>query len=362
MPGEIDHDRRRFVRSSVGAVAAARLGLLGSAMNLVSCAALRLPIEGELRGLDGATTWLNSPPLTDAGLRGKVVLVDFWTYTCINWLRTLPYVRAWASKYRDQGLVVIGVHSPEFGFEKNLDNVRRQVTDMNVNYPVAVDSEHSIWRAFDNNYWPAAYFADAMGKIRYHHFGEGDYEQSEQMIQRLLSEAGLGHGARDLVSVQGNGAEAAADWNHLLSGENYLGSERSENFVSGGAMLDNRRGYTVPARLARNQWGLIGDWAVNRNAVSLDAAGGRIAYAFHARDLHLVMGPATQGSSVRFRVRIDGQAPGAAHGVDVDAQGNGTATQQRLYQLIRQPGPIEDRRFEIEFLDPGVEAYAFTFG
>src|SRR5882762_4595140 len=325
--------------------------------------AIRLPNEGALPPFDGAAEWLNSPPLTAAGLRGKVVLVQFWTYTCINWLRSLPYVRAWAAKYKDQGLVVIGVHAPEFAFEKNLDNVRRAAKDMRVDYPIAIDNDHAIWRAFKNEYWPALYFVDAQGHIRHHHFGEGEYEQSEMIIQQLLAEAGVGGIAHQLVSVDARGAEAAADWGSLKSPENYVGYERTENFASpGGALSDKRRVYAAPARLRLNHWALSGDWTVAKRVTVLNKANGRIAYRFHARDLHLVMGPAARGTSVRFRVLIDGQPPGAAHGIDVDDQGNGTVTEQRLYQLIRQAKPIADRQFAIEFLDSGVEAFAFTFG
>jgi thiol-disulfide isomerase/thioredoxin len=334
-----------------------------SVVRQVTPAAVQLPIEGELPSLGSATEWLNSQPLTAAGLRGKVVLIDFWTYTCINWLRTLPYVRAWAEKYKDQGLVVIGVHSPEFEFEKNVDNVRRAAKDMKVNYPIAIDSDHAIWRTFKNQYWPALYFVDARGRIRHHHFGEGEYAHSEMIIQQLLSEAGRGSIDHKLVSVDARDAEAAADWGSLKSPENYVGYERTENFASpGGAVLDKRRVYAAPARLSLNQWALSGDWTVEKQATVLNKANGRIAYRFHARDLHLVMGPAARGTSVRFRVLIDGKPPGAAHGIDVDDQGNGTVTEQRLYQLIRQPKPIADRLFEIEFLDSGVEAFAFTFG
>ncbi len=325
--------------------------------------ALPLPVEGEMPSLASATEWLNSEPLTPAGLRGKVVLIDFWTYTCINWIRTLPYVRAWADKYRDQGLVVIGVHAPEFPFEKDGDNVRRAVKEMGVGYPVAIDNDHAIWRAFNNQYWPALYFVDARGRIRHHQFGEGAYEQSERIIQQLLAEAGQPGRGHDLLVVDAGGVEAAADWGSLGSPENYLGYERTENFSSpSGARPDARRPYTAPTRLRLNQWALSGEWTVGRGAVMLHEANGRIVYRFHARDIHLVMGPATRGPSVRFRVLIDGQPPGAAHGIDVDEQGNGTVTEQRLYQLIRQPMPIADRLFEIEFLDPGVEAFAFTFG
>ncbi|WP_207957142.1 thioredoxin family protein [Rubrobacter tropicus] len=323
----------------------------------------RLPVEGQLPSLGGATGWLNSEPLTAAGLRGKVVLVDFWTYTCINWLRQLPYVRAWAQKYGDQGLAVVGVHTPEFEFERNFDNVRRAAKDMRVEYPVAIDSDYAIWRAFDNRYWPALYFVDAQGHVRHHQFGEGEYEQSEMIVQRLLAEAGNGGVGHELVSVDARGVEAAADWGSLGSPENYVGYERTENFASpGGAVLDRRRVYAFPARLRLNHWALSGDWTVERQATVLNEANGRIAYRFRARDLHLVMGPAARGTTARFRVLIDGQPPGAAHGIDVDDQGNGTVTEQRLYQLIRQPKPNADRRFEIEFLDSGVEAFAFTFG
>jgi thiol-disulfide isomerase/thioredoxin len=325
--------------------------------------AARLPIEGELPSLAGATAWLNSEPLTPAGLRGHVVLVEFWTYTCINWLRAQPYVRAWADKYRNRGLVVIGVHAHEFGFEKNLDNVRRAAKELRVDYPIAVDNEHAIWRAFDNQYWPALYFADAKGQIRHHKFGEGGYVESERVIQQLLAEAGERAIADSVVSVAGQGAEAAADWGSLESPENYVGYGRTENFSSpGGAVQDTRHRYEAPDKLQLNQWALSGEWTMGREAAALQKPGGRILYLFHGRDLHLVMGPGARGAPARFRVLIDGQPPGAAHGSDVDDQGYGTATEQRLYQLIRQPGSIADRQFEIEFLDAGVEVFAFTFG
>ncbi len=326
-------------------------------------AEVHLPIEGELPSLSGATAWLNTPPLAAADLRGKVVLIDFWTYTCINWLRTLPYVRAWAEKYRDHGVVVIGVHSPEFPFEHDLENVRRAAMDMRVEYPIAIDNDFAIWQAFTNHYWPALYLVDAQGHLRYHHFGEGAYELSEMILQHLLAEAGMSGFDQELVSVDAQGADAAADWGSLRSPETYIGYERTDNFSPpGGAVLDKRRVYTAPQRLRLNQWALAGEWTVGREATVLHTANGRIAYRFHARDLHLVMGPAARGTSVRFHVRIDGQAPGVAHGIDVDDQGNGTVTDQRLYQLIRQPGHIADRQFEIEFLDAGVEAFVFTFG
>jgi thiol-disulfide isomerase/thioredoxin len=322
-----------------------------------------LPVEGHLPGFDGATGWLNSPPLTAAGLRGRVVLVDFWTYTCINWLRTLPYVRAWAHKYKAHGLVVVGVHTPEFDFEHDLDNVRREVKDLRVDFPVGVDNDYAIWDAFGNRYWPALYFVDAQGQIRHHRFGEGDYDRSEQIIQRLLTDAGSGGVVQDLVAVEAGGVEAEADWDSLWSPENYLGFERSENFASAnGAVLDTPHHYAAPTQLRLNQWALSGDWTVKQQAIVGNQAGGRIVYRFHARDLHLVMAPTPPGGPIRFRVHLDGQPPGAAHGADVDDEGNGTLTEPRLHQLIRQPGPVTERTFEIGFLDPGVQAYAFTFG
>jgi len=359
---EINHGRRRFLGTAAMTVVAVHFSMIGCT-KAQSTAAGQLPIEGEFPPLASANDWLNSQPLTPASLRGKVVLVQFWTYTCINWLRTLPYVRAWARKYKDQGLVVIGVHSPEFPFENNIDNVRRAAKDMRVDYPIAIDSDHAIWRAFRNNYWPALYFVDAQGHMRHHQFGEGEYEQSERIIQQLLTEAGVGGIGHELISVDAHGAEAAADWGSLKSPENYVGYERTENFVSpGGAVLSERRDYSVPARLSVNHWALSGDWTVEKHSIVLNKANGWIAYSFHARDLHLVMGPVAPGASVRFRVLLDGQPPGAAHGIDIDDQGNGTVNEPRMYQLIRQPTPIDDRQFEIEFLDSGVEAFVFTFG
>jgi thiol-disulfide isomerase/thioredoxin len=322
-----------------------------------------LPIEGTLPSLAGATTWLNSQPLTPEGLRGKVVLVDFWTYTCINWQRTQPYVRAWAERYRNQGLVVIGVHTPEFEFEKDLDNISGSLNRFRVEYPVAVDSDYAIWNAFGNRYWPATYIIDAKGNIRFHHFGEGEYEATEAAIQQLLREAGSSGTANDAVRVEARGSEVPADWSNLRSRENYLGRERTEGFASpGGSHVGASRAYAVPRSLKLNQWALGGNWTVGTGAITLDKPNGRLVYRFHARDVHLVMGPSTRGSPVRFRVLLDGRPPGGAHGGDVDEQGNGAVAEQRLYQLVRQPGPIEDRLFEIEFLDPGVEAFAFTFG
>jgi thiol-disulfide isomerase/thioredoxin len=313
--------------------------------------------------LAGATGWVNSPQLGAAELQGKVVLVDFWTYTCINWIRTLPYVRAWSEKYKDQGLVVVGVHTPEFEFEKQIDNVRRAVSAMGVTYPVALDSDYAVWRAFGNNAWPAIYLIDAKGRVRYSHLGEGTYEETERMIQQLLAEAGRPARGQDLVAVEGSGAEAAADWPSLRSEENYLGSERTENFSSpGGAVVGKAHMYAAPAKLAVNRWALAGDWTMQKQAIASNKPNGRIVYRFHARDLHLVMGPAARGGTVRFRVLVDGKPPGAARGVDLDENGNGTVTEQRMYQLIRQQKPVVERLFEIEFIDPGIEAFSFTFG
>jgi thiol-disulfide isomerase/thioredoxin len=340
--------------------------LLTRANQLVRSAthpAAQLPVEGHLPGFDGATGWLNSPPLTTADLRGRVVLVNFWTYTCINWLRTLPYVRAWAGRYADHGLTVIGVHTPEFDFEHDLDNVRQAVKDLGVDYPVAIDNDYAIWTAFANHYWPALYFVDAHGQIRHHRFGEGDYEMSEMVLQQLLTDAGSGGTDQDLTSVDARGVEVAADWASLRSPENYLGYERTDNFVAPtGSILETSYAYAAPTRLGTNHWALSGDWTVHRQAIVLNQAGGRILYRFHARDLHLVMSLPAPGTSVRFRVALDGQPPGGAHGGDVDDQGNGTIIEPRLYQLVRQPDPVTDHTFEITFLDPGVQAYAFTFG
>jgi thiol-disulfide isomerase/thioredoxin len=320
-------------------------------------------VEGHLPGFDGATGWLNSPPLTVADLRGKVVLVDFWTYTCINWLRTLGYVRAWAQKYEDQGLVVVGVHTPEFPFERDIDNVRWAAQDMSVEYPVALDSDYAVWRAFANRYWPAVYIADAEGRIRHHQFGEGGYEECERIVQRLLREAGRDGIGDDLVSVAAGGFEAQADWATLESPETYLGYEQAQNFASpGGAVFDEPRTYVAPDPLKLNHWALAGDWTIERRASVLHQAEGRIAFRFHARDVHLVMGPGARGTSVPFRVLVDGEPPGDAHGLDVDEHGGGTVARQRLYQLIRERGSITERTFEITFLARGVEAYVFTFG
>lgn len=327
-----------------------------------------LPVEGAAPPLDGAVTWLNSPPLTLAQLKGKVVVVDFWTYSCINCLRSIPYVRAWAEKYKDQGLVVIGVHAPEFAFEKDVKNVRKAVADLKIGYPVAVDNNYAIWRAFGNQYWPAHYFIDAQGQVRHHHFGEGGYDQSERVIQQLLAEASRAKGSKvevegGLVAVKATGAQAPSDGKDVGSPETYVGYDRAENFASaGGAVRDARHVYALAGPLKLNAWGLAGDWTIGAEQAGLNAPGGKIAYRFHARDLHLVLGPAANGAKVRYRVTIDGKPPGADHGMDTDAAGNGVITGQRLYQLVRQKGAIGDRTFEIQFLDAGAQAYAFTFG
>jgi hypothetical protein len=320
------------------------------------------PVEGELPAFDGATAWVNSEPVTASALQGRVVLVSFGTYTCINWIRSLPYVRAWADKYAGQGLVTIGVQTPEFEFEEQLDGVRIAVKAMDVRYPVAVDNNYAVWQAFDNHYWPALYFVDAEGHIRHHRFGEGEYAESERVLQMLLAEAGVDVD-RSLVRLEPQGVELPADWQSLRSAENYVGYERTEGFASrGGPVLDERRHYAAPASLRLNQWALTGDWRMGLVPTVLEEPGGAISCNFHARDLHLVMRPAVAHASVRFRVRIDGQPPGPAGGLDVDTNGNGTVSDQRLYQLLRQQAPIADRLFEIEFLDAGVEAYVFTFG
>ncbi|MCO8169237.1 cytochrome c biogenesis protein DipZ [Pseudomonas sp. 21LCFQ02] len=321
-----------------------------------------LPVEGNLPALEGAVQWLNSPPLSAEALKGKVVLVDFWTYSCINCLRSLPYVKAWAEKYRDQGLVVIGVHAPEFAFERDIDNVKKASRDLGITYPVAIDNDFAIWKGFNNQYWPAHYFIDGQGKIRYHHFGEGRYDESERVIQQLLREAGQQDVASGMVKVAASGAQQAATQG-IRSPETYLGYDRTRNFISsGGVQKDRIASYNLPGSLKLNDWGLSGAWQVNEEQAVLAQAGGHIAYRFKARDLHLVLGPSADGKPVRFKVSIDGKAPGEAHGVDIDADGNGTVNEQRLYQLLRVPGDAAEHSFDIEFLDPGVHAYAFTFG
>ncbi|SPK76090.1 Cytochrome c biogenesis protein, transmembrane region (plasmid) [Cupriavidus taiwanensis] len=326
----------------------------------------RLPVEGRLPSLDGAVKWFNtgpdSAPISRDQLQGKVTLVYFWTYSCINCIRTLPYLRAWADKYKDQGLTVIGVHTPEFAFEKSPENVRRAIGDFKIGFPVAVDSDFRIWHAFNNNYWPAAYFVDARGNIRHHQFGEGDYANSERVIQTLLAEAGRPSASRDVVVPDAQGAQASPDLRHMRSGETYIGYGQASNFVSpGGIRQDASHAYTVGA-LQLNEWGLKGRWAVGAEQATLDRADGSIVYRFHARDLHLVLGPAADGRAVRFVVKIDGKPPGDSHGTDTDAAGNGAVTQTRLYQLVRQAGTVGEHTFEIRFLDAGAHAYAFTFG
>ena len=358
------HGRRRFFGLTAGAIAAIQFGKSTAARaQAASLKATSLPIEGEMPSFTGATEWINTSPLTPADLRGKVVLVEFWTYTCINWLRSHAYVRAWTEKYHEHGLVVIGVHTPEFPFEGEAENVQRAVQDMHIRYPIAVDTDYAIWRAFQNDYWPAFYLVDARGRIRHHQFGEGSYAQSEMIIQRLLIQAGSVGVGHELASVNGQGIEAAADWANLRSPENYLGYDRTENFSSaGGAVLGKSRSYVAPMRLPLNQWALSGEWTMESGFSTPDSAGGRIAYRFHARDLHLVMGSSDPSKSIRFRSKIDGALPGTDHGMDVDAEGWGSVQEPRLYQLVRQSRPIADRTFEIEFSDAGSRAYAFTFG
>jgi len=319
--------------------------------------------EGAFPDLSGAVAWLNSKPLSASALRGKVVLIDFWTYSCINCLRALPYVEGWAAKYKNAGLVVIGVHTPEFAFEKERANVEKAVRDLKVSYPVAIDSDYKIWQAFHNQYWPAHYFIDGKGRIRYHHFGEGEYGESERVIQELLKENGAGSLTAGTISVSGDGAEAAPDKGDNRSPETYIGYERAQQFASSEPIAqDARRVYTPLPRLSLNQWALGGSWKVSGENAALQAAPGKIVFRFHARDLHLVLGTAKSGKPVRFTVKLDGTPPGEDHGADTDAGGAGAVQGHRLYQLIRQKGPVEDRTFEIDFLDPGVQAFAFTFG
>jgi cytochrome c biogenesis protein CcdA/thiol-disulfide isomerase/thioredoxin len=320
--------------------------------------------EGELPSLSGASSWLNSAPLTPEALRGRVVVIDFWTYSCINCLRSLPYVEAWYSRYKDHGLVVIGVHTPEFAFERNEDNVRRAVSDLGISYPVALDNDYAIWRAFNNQYWPAHYFVDSTGRIRGPHYGEGDYDQSEQIIRQLLTEAGDTSLPLPGTGIAGaNGVQAAADMTHVQSPETYVGYQRAQSFASpGGLVHDAPHSYQLPASLALNQWALAGSWAVDPEKAVLNAAPGKIEFRFFARDLHLVLGPGADGKPVRFRVQLDGAAPGADHGTDTDADGSGIIREQRLYQLIRQSGEVGQHAFSIEFEDGNVQAYAFTFG
>jgi len=345
------------------ATPAGKPGLFRSIAHRLAGEAFPLPVEGHLASFAGATGWLNSEPLTPEGLRGRVVLVDFWTYTCINWLRTFPYVRAWAEKYGDAGLTVVSVHTPEFGFEHDHDNVVQQSKAIGVEFPVAIDDDYGVWNAFSNHFWPAVYIADAEGRLRFHHFGEGEYAMTEMVIQQLLLDAGAEGLDLDLVDVEPRGLEVAADWRTLQSPETYLGYAQSSGFAQDEiARYDESRAYESPSRLPLNAWGLAGSWTVGRHSAVSTEPGGRIAFQFHARDVNLVMGPASRGAAVRYRVFLDGQPAGEAHGTDVSADNGGTVDAQRTYQLIRQPGSISERRFEIEFLDAGADAYCFTFG
>jgi thiol-disulfide isomerase/thioredoxin len=346
MFAEPRHDRRRFFGMAALSLGAAWIGTRDSVLQMITVKPFRLSSASDLASLSRATAWLNSAPLTAGDLKGKVVLVDFWTYTCINWLRTLPYVRTWAARYSEQGLVVIGVHTPEFSFEEDVDNVRMAVQARGITYPIAIDNNRAFWSGFGNHYWPALYFIDAAGRVRDHHFGEGNYEESESRIRQLLAAAGRdGATDRHSVSIEARGPEVGADWGSLQSPETYLGHHKAENFAShGGATVNRRHVYAVPTRLRLNQWALAGEWTVKSEAAVLNAAGGRIAFRFHARDLHLIMGPSERRGTVGFRVLIDGQPPGAGHGSDVEDSGKGTVTEQRLYQLIRQSEPIADRQ------------------
>jgi thiol-disulfide isomerase/thioredoxin len=355
---QFNQARRRFLQQAAVAVAMGRLPMLNPVFETTD-----LSVGGELDSLSRASGWLNSPALGAAELGGKVVLVQFWTFTCINWLRTMPYIRAWSDKYRESGLITIGAHTPEFPFERTTENVRRAARELNVIYPVAMDNEYAIWGAFRNRYWPALYLLDGKGRVRHRHFGEGVYDDFERMIQKVLNDTGARPVDRQLVSVDGRGIEAAPDWSNLKTPETYVGYERGENFASpGGAAADRSRLYALPRELRSNQWALAGDWTIRQGAITLNQSPGQIAFRFHGRDLHLVMGPPSGKSAVRFRVSLDGQPPSAARGLDVDEQGMGVAKDQRLYQLIRQPQPIVDRVFQIEFLDREVEAFSFTFG
>jgi thiol-disulfide isomerase/thioredoxin len=321
------------------------------------------PPPAEFPSLAGATEWLNSAPLTPAALRGKVVLVDFWTFTCVNWLRTLPYLRAWAAKYKDKGLVIIGVHTPEFGIEKDVGDVRRSVKEFGVEFPVAIDNDSAIWNAFENRYWPALYLFDTQGHLRHRQFGEGGYEHTERIVQQLLEETGAREVDHRLATPEVRAIEESADSLNLSSPETYVGHDRADRFASpGGAARDERHVYRFPEKLAVNGWALSGDWTVGGESALSNARNARLAYRFHARDLNIVMAPAVRTTPVRFRVLIDGKPPGASHGVDVDEEGAGAVTAPRLYQLIRQPGSIVHRQFEVEFLDLGVKVFSFTFG
>jgi thiol-disulfide isomerase/thioredoxin len=360
-----DDTRSPYLASGDPDIAAPRRqrGLIRSIAHRLAGERPALPVEGRLAPFDGATGWLNAEPLTPAGLRGRVGLVDFWTYTCVNWLRTLPYVRAWAATYADAGLTVVGVHTPEFGFERDVDNVIAAARAFDVGYPIALDNDYAVWRAFANHVWPAVYLADVDGRIRHHHFGEGEYATTETAIQQLLIDAGADDIDQDLVMVDPHGLEVAADWRSVQSPETYAGYRQGSGFAQEDiARFDEAAVYTAPARLPLNTWGLTGTWTVARHAAVASEPGARIAFQFHARDLNLVMGPASRGTSIPFRVFLDGQVADGAYGVDVSPDGRGIAGDQRTYQLIRQPGPIASHRFEIEFGDAGAEVYCFTFG
>jgi cytochrome c biogenesis protein CcdA/thiol-disulfide isomerase/thioredoxin len=335
----------------------------GPAMMAAKTSELELGNEGSLPSLDGAVAWLNSAPLRREGLKGKVLLVDFWTYSCINCLRAIPYVEAWAEKYKSDGLVVIGVHTPEFAFEKGQNNIAKAVHDLKISYPVAIDSNYAIWKAFHNEYWPAHYFIDRQGTIRYHHFGEGEYDKSELVIQQLLQENNADIKTSGTVQIHAVGVLAAPDLNDVQSPETYVGYARGQHFASPEAVKqDSPETYTTPSRLQVDQWGLVGNWNVGGEKDRLVSVPGKVVFRFHARDLHLVLGPGAGGKPIRFRVLLDGDPPGDDNGMDVDSQGNGTVKDYRLYQLIREKGKIEDRTFQIQFLDPNVEVFAFTFG
>jgi thiol-disulfide isomerase/thioredoxin len=359
----VDLSRRLLCAGGLAFAAAQLSGCDTNEENVVSGTSIKLSNQGRLASFDGASGWLNSPPLTPAGLKGKVVLVDFWTYTCINWIRTLPYIRAWHEKYRDHGLVVIGVHTPEFQFEKDVGNVRWATRAMRIDYPVALDPDYAVWHAFANHYWPAAYLADANGQLRYHQFGEGGYAEFERVIQQLLRDAGQSEIPDGLVSGAATGVELAADWDELRSGETYVGYLQGLGLASAEPVAaDKSRAYTLPSQLGLNAWALGGEWTIRSSGMRADAVGAKLTYRFRARDLNLVMGPPEKGTTVRFRVTVDGVASTALQGIDVDAMGNGTVVEQRLYQLVRQSAGVEERTFEIEFLDAGAEVYVFTFG
>jgi cytochrome c biogenesis protein CcdA/thiol-disulfide isomerase/thioredoxin len=361
MRGRNEQDREAHGGAMQGAMSGAMSGAMTGAMSGKTSGAPH--VEGELPSLGGAVAWLNSDPLTAEALRGKVVMIDFWTYSCINCLRTLPYLRAWQDRYKDHGFTIVGVHTPEFAFEKKESNVSRAVRDLGVRYPVAIDNDYAIWRAFNNEYWPAHYFVDSMGRIRGHHFGEGGYEESEELIRELLTEARSGNLPPPTAVLSGKGVEAAPDESSVASPETYVGYDRAENFASAAAITQDRAAdYGTPSGLKLNQWALGGNWTVGAESATANSAGGKISFRFHARDLHLVLAPREDGKPVRFRVTIDGRKPADDRGTDVDAQGNGSVEEQRLYQLIRQSGAVQDHTFTIEFLDPGVQAYAFTFG